>query len=211
MATWLNPRDGDADAWAGQGDEPSRPPRIPPTLERAHEVSAPYQFSEARTYYGTLTGVEFDGDEYPSTEVKVVGGVTRGRTLKLHVRGFLWRPNYDDGPNAYRFKSQVVREQPPTETIPFDTYQFWQRTQRGTVTNDGVIVEFEPEEGTEQTVRTDQGFDELFEPLRIHIAELELVRNPQLASYVLRETDRWDAYGDVFRWRPSAFNRREVS
>ncbi|ELZ29882.1 hypothetical protein C474_12636 [Halogeometricum pallidum JCM 14848] len=207
MSTWLDPRD-DA-AWGGVADEPARPDPVAPTLERAHAVTLPYRFSETRTYYETLADLEIDGRAYTSAEVTVVGGVTRDRTLKLHVRGYLWQ-EAGPAPNAYRFQSQVTREASPTETVPFDTYHTWHRSQRGTVTHDGVVADFVPDEGTEATERDHRAFGDLFEPLRMALAELELVRNPQFASYVLRETDRWEAYGAVFRWHANAFSRREA-
>lgn len=209
MVTWLNPRDSGAAAWGAAEEDPVRPPRIAPTLERAHAASVPYRFSETRTYYGTLADLEIDGETYSSAEVTVVGGVTRTRALKLHVRGYLWRAT-GGASNAYRFQSQVVRERPPTDSVPFGAYEMWHRNQRGTVDDDEVVVEFDPDEGTESTERREQAFEDLFEPLRIHVAELELVRNPQFAAYVLERTDRWEEYGAVFRWHADAFRRRDA-
>lgn len=205
MTAWIDPNDTRS-SWDRDREE-SLPDRIQPTVERAHEVSLPFQYREQRSFDGTLSDVEVEGVDYTSGEYIVNAGVTPQRLLKLHVRGLLWQ---DDGPEkGRRFKLQVVREEPPTDTVPYGEYDIWQRYQFGRVTVDPVEgPSFEPERESKQTDRTVSPFGVLQKPLRLHISELELVRNPEFAKYRLAERDEWEEYGAVFRWRADAFKHR---
>ncbi|SEW30528.1 hypothetical protein [Halobacterium jilantaiense] len=205
MTAWIDPHDSRS-SW-GRDPEESLPDRIQPTVERAHEVSLPFQYREQRSFDGTLSDVEVEGVEYTSGEYVVNAGVTGDRTLKLHVRGLLWRA--DDPGQARRFKLQLVRDGPPTETVPYGEYKIWQRYQFGHVTVDPIDgPSFEPNDDSKRTDRTVSPFGGLQKPLRLHISELELVRNPAFAKYRLTERDEWEEYGAVFRWRADAFESR---
>lgn len=45
-------------------------------------------------------------------------------------------------------------------------------------------------------------------PIQLRLAELELVRNPPLARYVLRDLGLWEAVDGSFRWDPASFRPR---
>lgn len=205
MTAWIDPHDSRS-GWGRDREEPV-PERIRPTIERAVEASVPFQYREHRSFDGTLAGVEVDGVDYTSGETVVNGGVTGDRALKLHVRGLLWRD--DDPGRARRFKLQLVREAPPTETLPYGEYDAWQRFQFGRVTVDDIEgPSFEPEADSSQTKRSVADFDDLLEPLKLHVSELELVRNAPFARYRLLEREEWEPYGAVFRWKADAFDQR---
>jgi len=205
VTAWIDPHDSRS-GWGRDREEPV-PERIRPTVERAHEVSVPFQYREHRSFDGTLADVVVDDVDYTSGEYVVNGGVTGDRSLKLHVRGLLWR---DDEPGkGRRFKLQVVREAPPTESVPYGEYDAWQRFQFGRVTvHDIDGPSFEPEADSSRTERSVAAFDDLLEPLKLHVSELELVRNPSFARYRLREREEWEPYGAVFRWKADAFQSR---
>jgi hypothetical protein len=205
VTAWIDPHDSRS-SW-GRDPEEDLPDRIRPTIERAHEATVPYQYREHRTFDETLSEVVLDGVEYTSGEYVVDGGVTADRKLKLHARGLLWRA--DDPGTARRFKLQIVREGPPTETVPYGEYDVWQRYQFGHVTVDDIDgPAFEPQTDSSRTERSVASFDDLLEPVRLHVSELELVRNPSFARYRLDERDEWAAYGAVFRWKADAFEQR---
>jgi hypothetical protein len=202
---WIGPNETRS-VWDKEPEQ-ELPGRIRPTVERAHEVSVPFQYREQRSFDGTLADVEVDGVEYTSGEYVVDAGVTHERLLKLHVRGVLWKAG--DSGSGRRFKLQIIREKPPTDTVPYDKYAVWQRYQFGDVTVDPVEgPQFDPDAEPTQTERTTTTFDALQKPVRLHISELELVRNPEFAEYRLAENDQWEEYGAVFRWRADAFQHR---
>lgn len=205
MTAWIDPHDSRS-GWGRDRGE-TLPERIRPTVERAHEAAVPYQYRERRAFDGTLADVTVDGVEYTSAEYVVNGGVTADREVKLHARGLLWRADAPD--RARRFKLQVRRAAPPTDTLPYGEYEVWQRYQFGRVTVDEVEgPSFEPEDGSSRTSRSVAAFGDLLEPVRLHVSELELVRNPPFARYRLQERGRWEAYGAVFRWKADAFGQR---
>jgi len=206
MASWIDPHDSKAEAWGGRRDV-SVPETVEPTEERAHRVELPFQYREHRTYEGTLDGVVLGGVTYPSGNFVVNGGVSADRTLKLHVRGLLWQA--DSAEDARRFKRQLVRDPPVTDTVPFGEYESWERFQLGTVDVDEVSgPTFDADLDTSETRRGPVPFEELLEPLKRRVAALELVRNPAFARYRLEERDEWAAYGAVFRWKKNAFQER---
>lgn len=205
MTAWIDPHESRS-GW-GRDREDSVPERIRSTVERAHEASVPFQYREHRSFDGTLADVVIDGVEYTSAEYVVNGGVADDRTLKLHVRGLLWRAAGSEP--GRRFKLQLVREAPPTETVPYEEYDVWQRFQFGRVTVDDVEgPSFDPEADSSRTERSVVAFDDLLEPVKLHVSELELVRSPSFARYRLREREEWEAYGAVFRWKADAFEPR---
>jgi hypothetical protein len=205
VTAWIDPHDARS-AWDSDREEPV-PERIRPTAERAHGVSTPFQYRERRSFDGTLADVVVDGVDYTSAEYVVNGGVTADGTLKLHVRGLLWRA--EDPGQGRRFKLQLVREAPPTETVPYGEYDVWQRFQFGRVTVDDLEgPSFDPDADSSQTERTVAAFDDLQDPLKLQVSELELVRNPSFARYRLREREDWERYGAVFQWKADAFEQR---
>jgi len=205
VTAWIDPHESRS-GWGRDPEEPT-PDRIRPTVERAHEVSVPFQYREHRSFDGTLADVVVDGVDYTSGEYVVNGGVTADRALKLHVRGLLWLA--DDPSQARRFKLQLVREAPPTETVPYGEYDVWQRFQFGRVAVDDIEgPSFDPNADSSRTERSVAAFDDLLEPMKLHVSELELVRNPSFARYRLLERDEWEPYGAVFRWQAEAFEQR---
>jgi hypothetical protein len=206
MGTWVDPSESREETW-NAGRAPAIPDEVRPTVERAHEVTLPFQYRDPRSHQGTLDGVEVAGVEYTSGNYVVNAGVTADRELKLHLRGLLWRRGeYDE---ARRFKLQIRREPPVTDTVPFGEYAVWQRYQLGSVAVETVSgPSFTPGNDPE-TRRDTAAFDDLLEPVKRRIAELELVRNPAFAKYRLEERDDWPAYGSVFRWQAGAFGQRD--
>ncbi|MFC3476879.1 hypothetical protein [Halobacterium litoreum] len=206
MVSWIDPHDSKAEAWGGNRDV-SMPEAIESTEERAHRVELPFQYREHRSYERTLDGVEIGGVTYPSGNFVVNGGIAADRTLKLHARGLLWQR--DSGENARRFKMQLVRDPPVTDSVPFGDYRSWERFQLGEVNVDDVTgPSFDPDPSTNETRRDSTPFGDLLEPLKRRVAELELVRNPAFAKYRLEERDEWETYGAVFRWQANAFQQR---
>lgn len=185
------------------------PADVEPTRERAAAVDLPYQFKEHRGYQGTLWGVTVDGETYTSGDLKVNAGVTGDRKLKLHVRGVIWAADSDSSVRALRFKLQVVRAPPVTESVPYGTYEVWQRHQFGDVSVDEVSgPSFTAEADTTGTSREMVTFEDLMEPTKLLVSELELVRNTPFAAYRLEERGDWEEYGAVFRWKGNAFQHR---
>ena len=107
-----------------------------------------------------------------------------------------------------RFKSPFSREAPPTETVPFETYERWLRFQHGEVTgveDDDAYIQFEPTDGAIEDGRERREWTALRWAVRLRLAELELIRNAPFARYRLRERGEWDAVCGTLRWKPTAF------
>ncbi|WP_128477346.1 hypothetical protein [Halorussus pelagicus] len=208
MGTWIDPKEDAASLWGGRKSSSEQLEPMAGTVARAIETTLPFQYSETAQYRGTLPDTELDGVQYTSAQVTINGIIQSDRHIKLLSRGYLWTA--DDGASyGRRFKFQLRRPGPPSETTPFGSYVAWNRYQTGTVeTTESEDVAFEPTPDTTRTERGNASFEEVPRPLRQHVAELELVRNPAFAEYVLRERDQWDDYGGVFRWIPTAFDQR---
>lgn len=208
MCAWIDPKESRT-GWDERQEPEPMPAHVEPTRERAAAVDVPYQYKEHRGYQGTLWGVTVGGVTYTSGDLKVNAGVTSDRTLKLHARGVLWRDDVETDGRARRFKLQVVRGPPVTDTVPYGTYEVWERHQFGDVTVDEVTgPSFSPEPDTTGTSRERVAFEDLLEPTKLRVSELELVRNTPFAAYRLEERDCWEEYGAVFRWKGNAFQHR---
>jgi hypothetical protein len=205
MTPWVDPNESRSETW-NAGRDAAIPEKIRPTVERAHGVELPFQYRERRSHQGNLGGVVVDDVEYTSGNFVVNGGVTADRGLKLHFRGVMWRSGeYDD---ARRFKLQIRREPPVTDTVPFGEYEVWQRYQLGSVEVDEVDGPTFTPSGDPETRRPTASFDDLLEPVKHRLSELELIRNPSFAKYRLAERGEWAEYGGVFRWKANAFKER---
>lgn len=224
MAGWIDPKEQSAEAWGGRrssqrsgsddragadtaasddrSEDPASLEPIEGTIARALAVDLPYQYGEMVAYDGTLPDLGEDVTD-DSARVVVDGGVTTDGHLKLLARGYLWS---DDGAtvNGQRFKLQLRRPGPPTETTPVGTYRGWYRYQPG-ILRSTTGIEFEPADAPE-TERPTLEFDAVPRPLRRHIVKLELVRNPPFARYVLEERDQWEEWDASIRWDPDAFS-----
>ncbi|WP_135852215.1 hypothetical protein [Halorussus salinus] len=208
MSAWIDPKEGAATVWGGRKSSSEKPKPMAGTVARATATTLPFQYSETARYRGTLPDTELDGVRYTSAQVTINGVVQSDRRIKLLARGYLWAAD-DGASDGRRFKFQLRRPGPPTETTPFGSYVAWHRYQLGTVEpTESDEVAFEPTPDTTRTGRGNASFEEVPRPLRQHVAELELVRNPPFAEYVLRERGLWDDYGAVFRWIPRAFDQR---
>jgi hypothetical protein len=201
MAIWFDARDKRPEAWTGE-DPPDRlGDEVRSVLERAHRATRPYEFERDRTYGPEFVEAEFDDRDFRHARVYFHGGVESNDRVKLLVKGHLW----GEDEIHLRFRSQYRRESTPTETVPFDEYLVWSRFCRGTVRHDGDgNIDFEPEaEGVEEETEH-RPWSELKSPVQLFLAELELVRNPPFARYVLRERDQWANVRDALRWNPDA-------
>lgn len=205
VTAWIDPNETRSN-W-GQDQDDTLPDRARPTIERAAETGLPFQYREQRHFDGTLSDVRLDGIEYTSGEYVVNGGVMGDHALKLHARGLIWVT--EEPAQCRRFKLQVVRDSPPADTVPYGDYDVWQRYQFGSVTVDPIEgPTFEPDDNDIQTERTTAPFGALLKPVRLHVSELELIRNPSFAQYRLEEREEWEEYGAVFRWKGNAFQQR---
>ena len=208
MCAWIDPKES-GEGWGKRDASDPIPAEVEPTRERAAAVDLPYQFKEHRGYQGTLSGITVEGETYTSGDLKVNAGVTGDRKLKLHVRGVIWNEDPDSTASALRFKVQVVRSPPVTDTVRYGTYEVWERHQFGDVSVDEVTgPSFTPEAGTSGTSREAKDFEDLMEPTKLLVSELELVRNTPFAAYRLEENGDWEEYGAVFRWKGNAFQHR---
>ncbi|WP_135827875.1 hypothetical protein [Halorussus halobius] len=206
MGAWVDPKESASKNWAGEADEPDEP-SMRSVRDRAFHTSLPFQYDTVVSFSGTLTGHDVNGTTYRWGKFRLNGGVTRSKALKFSADGYLWR-----GPGApadgLRFKAQVTRESPPTDTEPFGEYEIWLRFQSGrVVTTDGRPT-FEPDGTSLTTDRTTRSFDALPETTRVRVAELELVRNQPLATYALGVREEWGEYARHFRFMPQAFGGR---
>ncbi|MFB6123593.1 MAG: hypothetical protein ABEJ78_09050 [Haloferacaceae archaeon] len=203
MSIWFDARDQRAEAWGGADPPDRRGDDVRGVLERAHRTALPYEFERDRTYGPDVVTEEFDERDYRHARVYVHGGVESNHRLKLLVKGHLWGADE----RHLRFRAQFRREAVPTETVPFDEYLVWSRYCEGTVRqDDDGGIDFEPAEDGVEEETEDLPWDEVVTPMQQFVTELELVRNPPLARYVLCERDRWATVRGELRWTPEAFD-----
>ncbi|MFC7077525.1 hypothetical protein [Haloarcula halophila] len=205
MARWVDPDETDPETWRGRAtDGPARGgSECFSILQRARKTPLPYQYEED-VHHGEELREQFQRRAYTDARVVYNGGVDVERRIKLLSRGVLW-----GGPDTnQRFQAQYRRVGPPTESIPFEEYTVWSRFQYGVIerTDDGVTFVADDSEPEEQVRSLD--WDELYEPVRQRLVELELVRNPPFARYRLRELDEWDDYRAQLRYDTDAFGFR---
>ena len=209
MGAWVDPKESATEDWAGRaGDsDGDDSPSVRSVRDRAFHTSLPFQYDTVVSFRGTLTGHDVQGTTYRWGKLRLNGGVTRSKALKFSADGYLWRSS-GVPVEGLRFKAQVTRESPPTDTEPFGEYEVWLRSQTGrVVTTDGRPT-FEADDTSLTTNRTTESFDALPETTKIRIAELELVRNQPLATYALGVREEWGEYATHFQFMPSAFSER---
>jgi hypothetical protein len=170
--------------------------------ERAHETTAPFERREELTLSGPDVAAEFRTREYDHAKLHYRIGVDSGGRVKLLMKGHLW----GDEDTHQRFRIQYRRCAEPTDTPPFAEYSAWVRLQLGTVhrEDDSIRFERDPDRTREET-RT-LAWDEMYSSDQLRLAEAELVRNPPLARYALRQQDLWVDVHDALRYNPNAFN-----
>lgn len=200
-----DPADRDPKAWRGaeRFEDIRTGAATRSVLERAHGTAVPYQDEDDELLTDERLFEEFRSREYTRVRVHYNCGVEANGRIKLFTQGHFW--GGDD--EHQRFKAQYRRAPPPTETVPFDTYEVWMRFQYGTVERvDGGTVEFRPDtERTGEELR-ELPYEELYTPVQQRLVELELVRNPPLARHVLMEQDRWEDDAAWLRYDPDAFD-----
>ncbi len=199
MVSWLELERAGLGEWRKWIDRADRPDPIDGTVARALAVAIPYEYTQVFTYHDPDSEPFFD-DAYTDGRGIVDGRVSSKRQIKLLVEGFLWS---ETGGDDQWFKLQLRRPGPPMDIDSFGTYNFWYRHQPGVV-EDARTPEFEPA-GEKCVERGQLEFEEVPLALKHHVVQLELVRNPPLAAYVLKEREQWDEYGEAFRWDPDAF------
>lgn len=205
MSTWIDPKDGDAVEWGGSSAASADEGERRPIRERAFHTPLPFQY-ETDVYYEALDDFAIGDVSYRCAKLRFNGGVTRTRELKLTADGFLWERSALPAPGL-RFKVQLTREGPPTDTEPFDEYELWIRSRRGTV-EDADPVRFSEDGHPRNTGRTVERFERLPTPTQSRLAELELVRNQPLAEYALRTREEWNDYAAQLRFMRHAFTER---
>ena len=209
MKVWVDPKETAAGPWTGAADESSASASpASPVVERATRARYPLQYADG-AFLTPSTTAELGGPN-PGGYARVqFNCAVDGRgTVKLTARGYQWGGEEPDR----RFKSLYTREAGPTDTVPFDTYERWRRSQRGVV--DGFeegneYIDFDPSEGTIEEVRERCAWGTLWSAVRLRLAELELVRNTPFARYRLRELEKWAEIRGTLRWKPTAFGDAE--
>ncbi|MUV89147.1 hypothetical protein GJ629_03890 [Halapricum sp. CBA1109] len=170
-------------------------------VERAHATRLPYQYEYETVSSGPRVADEFGTREYTNARVRFNCGVEGNGRVKLLTQGHFW-----GGPDRHqRFKAQYRRAPPPTETVPFDGYETWVNYRYGVVERDGDSIEFVPSEDGGEEVRPIE-WAEMFAPVQRRLVELELVRNPPLARYVLEDIGEWEAFASALRYDVDAFD-----
>jgi hypothetical protein len=204
MGPWLNPSDSHRQKWAGTEPDATRPaPEMQHTVyERAVETSVPYSRRETITLKGEGVTEQFNSTEYVRAKVRYDIAVDSDHRTKIVSSGHLW----GEKPTHQRYRAQYRREGPPTETVPFESYDSWMRYQTGTVERkaDGDLG-FDADTKPQERTRT-LDWDEMYPSDRLRIIEAELVRNPGLARYRLREQDIWAEACEILRYNPDAFD-----
>lgn len=203
MGTWINPSNSDPQNWAGTKSDATQSVRESEhtVYERAIGTSPPYSRRETTTLKGDGVTEQFNSTEYVHAKVQYDIAIDSEDQTKIVSSGHLW----GEKPTHQRYRAQYRREGPPTETVPFGSYDAWIRYQTGTVEHqaDGEIrfdAEAKPQERT-QTF----DWDEMYPSDRLRVIEAELVRNAGLARYRLRERDFWEKACEIFRYNPDAF------
>ncbi|MFC6973816.1 hypothetical protein ACFQL1_02640 [Halomicroarcula sp. GCM10025709] len=202
MAHWVDPDETDPQAWQGRGTgEPARGGTdCLSVIERARRTSLPYQH-EADVHHTDAVAAQFQSRAYTDARVVYNSGLDVERRIKLLTRGVLW----GGAETNQRFKAQYRRAGPPTESVPFGEYTVWSRFQYGTIKRGDSGVTFAPDDSEpEEEVRT-LPWDELYDPVKYRLVELELVRNPSFARYRLQELGEWDAFETQLRYDIGAF------
>ncbi|MFB6280802.1 MAG: hypothetical protein ABEH40_02145 [Haloferacaceae archaeon] len=203
---WIDASESDPARWrGGRGGEPAPPSDdaepMSSTVARAHRAPRPFR---CRTTVRVGGALRPDARNYDRAALHFDGAVTGAGRLKLVAYGYLWEGTDPDR----RFRAQYRREAPPTETVPFREYTVWRRYQYGTVADPRGDVEFVPDGKVRTVAAKPIKWPALPGPVQLRLAELELVRNPHLARYVLRDLDLWEAVDGFFRWDPAAFRPR---
>ncbi|MFB6128004.1 MAG: hypothetical protein ABEJ79_12025 [Halolamina sp.] len=200
---WVDPKEHREGNWC-----PSEPPPSRDTVARAVDAGRPFRFSASRHYPGTFPPVTLDGYTFRGADVSVDGKVGANGEVQIHARGYLWTERPASPRVGRRFKILVRRPEPPCDTTPFGTYEVWERRRYGSlrVADDG--VDFRPDPRTTGEGRGQKEFEQVPDSLKLHIAELELVRNPPFAAHMLRERDAWTRFRSAFQYHPDAFERR---
>lgn len=206
MGAWIDPKEGTAKGWAGETGE-SDDPSSRSVRERAHYTELPFQYDAVVHYDGTLDDFVIGGTTYRWGKLRFNGGVTETKTLKLSADGYLWRQS-DTPTDGLRFKAQVTREGPPTDTEPFGEYDLWIRSKSGRLTMGNDAPGFTPDETDLTTGRLAKRFDRFPATTGVRIAELELVRNQPLAEYALESRGEREEFVNHFRFMPRAFSER---
>jgi hypothetical protein len=194
---WVDPHETDPERWAG--DTGARQ-SCTSVYERALATESPFERTDKLVLRGPSVTEAFRTRGYDRVRVDYHLAVERDGRVKLLAHGHLWG---GDEPHQ-RFRAQYRREGEPTETVPFDEYLTWMRYQFGTIEVEDGRLSFEAENGREERTRR-LDWDDLFASDRLRLAELELVRNPALARYALREREQWRPVADALRYNPDAF------
>ncbi|WP_251329134.1 hypothetical protein [Haloplanus pelagicus] len=209
MKVWIDPKETAAGTW-GTSEVPSDTSGSPavPVIERAVGTRYPIQYADG----AFLTPKTAEGTDVPGpggyARLQFNCAVDGAGTIKLTARGYRW----GDDESAMRFKSLFSREPTPTETIPFESYERWLRSQHGVVkgfVEGDEYIDFEPAEEEIEEGRDQCAWADLRWAVRLRLAELELVRNPAFARYRLQERDEWEAVRGTLRWKPTAFGDAE--
>lgn len=196
---WIDPHESAAEQWAGADSDVPGPKRS--VYERAHETGVPFERDDDLRLSGSSVTEEFRTRDYTYAHVTYHLAVERDGRVKLLSKGHLW----GNGEEHQRFRAQYRREGEPTDTDPFETYRVWMRYQFGTVSrDDDGTVDFQPTERVKEHSR-ELAWPEMYSSAQLRVAELELVRNPALARYVLRERGLWRDVQDAFRYNTQAF------
>ncbi|WP_335999660.1 hypothetical protein [Halorientalis halophila] len=195
---WVDPHETDPETWGGSAAAANRP--CTPVYERALSTRPPFERTDKLVLHGPAVTEEFRTRGYESVRVDYHLAVEADGRVKLLARGHLWG---GDEPHQ-RFRAQYRRESEPTDTVPFDEYLAWTRYQFGTIDVEDGTLSFEPEgDREEETRRLD--WTDLYASARLRMAELELIRNPGLARYALRDLGEWRDVEDALRYNPDAF------
>lgn len=185
--------------WGSEEDAPCRGD-VRGVVERAHYTAIPYEFRHDVAYGPRVVTTEFADQDYRHARLLYHGSLQADGRTKLLVEGDLW----GECERHMRFRAQFRREAPPAGTVPFGTYAMWSRYRFGTVRREDGIS-FEPaQDGTTEEL-TERSWSSIRTPTQFRLAELELVRNPALSRYVLRNRGEWGEFRGYFRWHPGAF------
>jgi len=205
MSAWIDPKDGDAGEWAGSSGASGDDRERTPIRDRAFHTPLPFQY-EVDVRYEALDDFSIGDASFRCGKLRFNGGVTRTRELKLTADGFLWERPTLPAPGL-RFKAQLTREGPPTDTEPFGEYELWIRSRRGTIERADPI-RFSAGGRPRRTGRTAERFEALPTPTRSRLVELELIRNQPLAEYALKTREEWNDYATQLRYMHRAFTER---
>ena len=197
MSPWVDPTETDPETWVGS----DRDSGITPVYERAHETVTPYERREQVRLSGPAVAAEFENARYEDAKLWYRIGVDSNDRLKVLVRGLLWGTEDTHS----RFRVQYRREPEPTETVPFDEYDVWQRVETGTIERRDGELTFASDADSIEERTLSLSWTEMYSADQLRVAEAELVRNAALARYVLAEQDLWTDVRDTLRYNPAAF------